>query len=124
MKIIQQRKGWDCGIAATAMFVNLDYDTTKQKYFFHTNTEISVREIIKALEKDYPGIHRLEYASMSAKNLDCHKAILLVPSKNDRLGAHYVYWDGTGILDPQTYRAGMKYYRHDEDTPVIWIVKI
>ncbi len=122
MKIINQKENWDCGISATAMFTDLDYDTTKQKYFCHANTEISVREIIKALEEDYPNIYRLEYASMSTKNLGRYKAILLVPSKNDRLGAHYVYWDGKGILDPQKGNEGKKHYEYDEDTSIIWIV--
>ncbi len=98
--IIKQRHSGDCGIAATAMYLNMTYEACQNAF----------QEITKR-DPPFDGVNDLEIAKV-LKTLDFDPVLLVgcflsnveaiysVPSVGRPKGFHYIHYDGDNINDP------------------------
>lgn len=95
----QQYEDWDCGISSLGMMMNLDVkkynDLFKEYYNTKGLSTTKIKTIGKLIDKNF---------TIKKVNIDTNKlvltkkAILLLKKDNIQYG-HYVYFDGTHIID-------------------------
>lgn len=115
MKLIQQRNDSDCMLAALAMVLGREYDDLWTPAFVAkvqaapgcTHDLLREAWIIAGLKENrdvfsvYAGYDNFELVK---KMLRGRRAVLSVPSLNNKDGHHAVAWSGTELLDPSTQR--------------------
>jgi hypothetical protein len=105
---IKQKSNWDCVIASVAMMTGKSYEEVLKRYEKlypkHNKCGLNDEEILGLLKsfKQNPRVINAVIKNVSG--------ILYLPSKNDSVGDHAVFFDGECIYDPNFKIKGKKYY--------------
>lgn len=124
---IQQRNGWDCTVAATAMFVGISYEEAegwvKSEVGQYRKKGVSLDSVKRLLRKR--GIETC-FGYGRAKLRKSNSAAIVTANPPPPLlqnTTHAMYWSGTQLFDPQRGRHGKPYYRLLPRHPIAWLVR-
>ena len=108
MHLVKQRESHDCGVAAVATYLELQYDQLGE---IDSKQGLSSNNLLDIIKKN-SDIKPVEIGWLSRLT----DAILLVPSLNSPFGKHWVVWSANEqeLLDPLGNHKTMKSYQNTD----------
>ena len=116
-KLINQRSDFDCVLACLSMFFGEKYDSILESFFKDYKFDIGIAGDDEKKVFKHFGARHIYFPTwyMPPKGV---KAIIAAPSLNLPGKIHAIYYDGTGILDPQKGRKDRKFYEYNSSPDV------